>query len=69
MKFYSFLQALALNEETPDKIEDFLQPDMEGLLQKVEVFDRFNEYFCEVVEESGFRVGYGIDWVSIREGK
>ena len=50
-KFYSFLQALALNEETPDKIEDFLLPDMEGLLEKVEVIERFNQHFMTEIEK------------------
>ena len=50
-KFYGFLQALALNEERQDDFEDFLMPDFEGLKNKIEIIEKFNEHFDKQFEE------------------
>ncbi len=40
-KFYAGLQALALNEEEPEMIEDTLEPDYEGMKKYQPIVERF----------------------------
>ena len=44
-KFYSGLQALALNEKEPEQINDLLEPDYQGMKIFKPVFDNFKEVF------------------------
>lgn len=43
--FYNKIQALALEEEAPDAVEDLLQPDQEGLNENQDVIEQFNQVF------------------------
>ena len=40
-KFYSGLQALALNEDEPEPVEDLLEPDYEELQRRHPVINKF----------------------------
>ena len=44
-KFYSGLQALALNEDEPERVEDLLEPDYEGLKKFDNVMNHFRGTF------------------------
>lgn len=44
-KFYTVLQAFALNEKEIEKVDDSLQPDTDFLLEKLDVFKQFNAVF------------------------
>lgn len=44
-KFFSGLQALALNEDEPEPIEDLLEPDYEGLKKFDAVLGKFRDTF------------------------
>ena len=44
-RFYSVIQAMALNQELPKVFEDYLQPDIEAIQDKIEVFTAFNQEF------------------------
>lgn len=46
-KFYSGLQALALNEEKPEPVEDLLEPDYEGMKVFKPVVDKFKHAFFD----------------------
>lgn len=43
--FYSVLQSLALKEDVPDEIVDYLQPDIQAMQTRIEVFNAFNQCF------------------------
>jgi ATP-dependent DNA helicase 2 subunit 1 len=43
--FYSVLQALALKENVPEEIVDYLQPDIEAMQSRIDVFAGFNRCF------------------------
>jgi ATP-dependent DNA helicase 2 subunit 1 len=51
--FYSVLQALALKEEIPTEIVDYIQPDIDGMQEKIEVFNAFNECFFPLGKTHG----------------
>lgn len=44
-KFYSGLQALALNEDEPEEVEDYLEPDYEELERRGPVLQKFKDAF------------------------
>ena len=44
-KFYSGLQALALNEDEPEEVEDYLEPDYEELERRAPVLQKFKDAF------------------------
>lgn len=46
-KFYAGLQALALNEREPEKINDLLEPDYNGMKIFRPVFDNFKQVFFD----------------------
>jgi hypothetical protein len=46
-KFYSGLQALALNEKEPEQINDLLEPDYQGMKIFKPVFDNFKDVFFD----------------------
>lgn len=46
-KFFSGLQALALNEEEPEPVKDLLEPDYEGLKVFDKVLGKFKETFYD----------------------
>jgi len=43
--FYSVLQSLALKEDVPEEIVDYLQPDIQTMQERIEVFTAFNRCF------------------------
>ena len=49
--FYSNLQAIALNEQDPEEIEDLLQPDVEGMKK----YDNVVQAFKDSVWDGGYR--------------
>jgi ATP-dependent DNA helicase 2 subunit 1 len=44
-KFYSGLQALALNEDEPEPVKDLLEPDYEGMKVFKPIVDKFKAAF------------------------
>jgi hypothetical protein len=46
-KFYAGLQALALNEQEPEPVQDLLEPDYEGLKRFQPVLDKFKHAFFD----------------------
>jgi hypothetical protein len=52
-KFYAGLQALALNEDEPDHVEDLLEPDYEGMKVLQPVVTKFRDAFFN---------GHVFDW-------
>ena len=44
-KFYSGLQAFALNEKVPETVEDTLEPDYEGMGRMEKVVARMQDAF------------------------
>lgn len=50
-KFFSGLQALALNEEEPEEVQDDLEPDYEGLRKFAPVIGRFRDVFYDGAKE------------------
>ena len=44
-RFYSGLQALALNEDEPEPVEDLLEPDYEGMKMYQPVIQKFKDAF------------------------
>jgi ATP-dependent DNA helicase 2 subunit 1 len=46
-KFFSGLQALALNEEEPEEVEDLLEPNLEELNRFETIMDRFRGTFFD----------------------
>ena len=46
-KFFSGLQALALNEDQPEEFEDLLEPDYEGLKRFDPVMSKFRDTFYD----------------------
>ena len=44
-KFYSGLQALALNEDEPEQVEDLLEPDYEEMQRFQPVINKFKNAF------------------------
>ncbi|CDW84185.1 ku p70 dna helicase [Stylonychia lemnae] len=50
-QFYAGLQALALNEQNPEPVEDLLQPDYEGMKRFDPVIDRFKDVFFDGEDE------------------
>jgi ATP-dependent DNA helicase 2 subunit 1 len=45
--FFSGLQALALNEGAPEKVEDHLEPDYKGMKKFEPVLDNFKNIFFD----------------------
>lgn len=56
-KFYSGLQALALNEEEPEEVQNLLEPDYEGLKTFQPVLNNFKDVFYEGNDEDPEIVG------------
>ena len=50
-KFYSGLQAMALNEEDPEEFEDLLEPDYEGMRKFTPVLNNFKDIFYNGYDE------------------
>ena len=50
-KFFTGLQALALNEDQPEEFEDLLEPDYEGLKKFDKVLGRFRDTFYDGAKE------------------
>jgi hypothetical protein len=50
-KFYSGLQALALNEDEPEPVKDLLEPDYEGMKVFKPVVDKFKAAFFDGDDE------------------
>lgn len=50
-KFFSGLQALALNEQEPEQIHDTLEPDYDGLKRFDQVLGRFKGVFYNGAKE------------------
>ena len=50
-KFFSGLQALALNEDEPEQVQDDLEPDYEGLKKFAPVIGRFRDVFYDGARE------------------
>lgn len=50
-KFFSGLQALALNEDEPEEVHDLLEPDYEGLQKLQPVIDNFKDKFYHGKDE------------------
>lgn len=50
-KFFSGLQALALNEEEPEDVQNDLEPDYEGLKKFEPVIDKFKNVFYDGEKE------------------
>lgn len=46
-KFYAGLQALALDEDEPEPVEDLLEPDYEGMKALQPVIDKFKNTFFD----------------------
>jgi ATP-dependent DNA helicase 2 subunit 1 len=42
-KHYTVVQAIALEEDMPEEVEDSLQPDTEGMIKHSQLFENFNE--------------------------
>ena len=49
--FFSGLQALALNEGEPEKVEDHLEPDYKGMQKFEPIIDNFRNIFFDGNEE------------------
>jgi ATP-dependent DNA helicase 2 subunit 1 len=50
-QFYAGLQALALNEEEPEPVEDLLEPDYEGMKRFDPLIEKFKDAFFDGAEE------------------
>jgi len=46
-KFFTGLQALALQEDEPDEVQDLLEPDYEGMSKFKPVIDKFKDAFYD----------------------
>jgi hypothetical protein len=50
-QFYAGLQALALNEEEPEPVDDLLEPDYEGMKRFDPLIQKFKDAFFEGQDE------------------
>ena len=50
-QFYAGLQALALNEEDPEPVEDLLEPDYEGMQRFAPLIKKFKDAFFDGEDE------------------